>query len=223
MAEFVNTQESSSIEVGEVVLKGRYRIFPDQPLPEFDSPSAKAYAAFDSQQSNRSLFCLICDPAVPPRRSLIGRLRGRDSTGMVVPVDEGVCDWPPAQRRVFGVLFGTPGGPRVDPTKAMTGPEILKRVVLPIADALLIAEKRGVTHRGIRVDNLFWNSPQGTGRRARRMRLGAARLRSAARIRSGRSGREPPCRAQRRKRQGRSLRARRDDAACSPARKPSTG
>ncbi len=57
-----------------VKLNDRFEIDPAQPLPDFDSPSAKAYACKDGGSTD--VFALVCDPKVPLRVEAINGLKG---------------------------------------------------------------------------------------------------------------------------------------------------
>ena len=45
-----------------VVLRDRYLIYTNRPLPELDTNSAKAFVAEDRQNLNRQYYALICTP-----------------------------------------------------------------------------------------------------------------------------------------------------------------
>ena len=144
----------------DIVLNGRFRLVPDGPLPHLNSPTAKAYLAVDPRERGRSFFCLVCDPVVPPRRPLIQRLRADPEPGYLGPIDDGMCEWPLfGGRRTLAIVFEQPAGKRLEPDLSLSPGDLLRRVVLPIADSLRSLEKRGVTHRAIRPDNLFWSGP----------------------------------------------------------------
>ena len=51
------------------------------------------------------------------------------------------------------LLLQVTPGERVDPALCLPGPELIRRVILPAAQALAHLEKRGITHRAIRPDN----------------------------------------------------------------------
>src|SRR5690349_169045 len=93
-------------------LKGRYQIFPERPLPQYDSPTASAYAAKPKSGPARDLFALICDPDVPPRIDMIESLKAFNLPGMLKQEDTGVVPWSNGERR-YAVLLERPGGPRV--------------------------------------------------------------------------------------------------------------
>src|ERR1700720_1877136 len=82
-----------------VELKGRFTIFPERPLPQYDSPTAAAYAAKPKSGPARDLIALICDPDVPPRFDMIESLKAFNLPGMLKTADSGVVQWGAADRR----------------------------------------------------------------------------------------------------------------------------
>src|ERR1700761_6194403 len=97
-----------------VELKGRFQIFPERPLPQYDSPTAAAHAAKPKSGPARDLIALICDPDVPPRIDMIEALKAFNLPGMLKIEDTGVVLWANGERR-YTVLLERPGGPRVMP------------------------------------------------------------------------------------------------------------
>ena len=83
-----------------VVLRDRYDIFSDQPLPEFDSSPALAYAGRGRRDDRADYVALVCDPKMQPRFAMIGPLTRMSNPNLMVPVDWGVVDWPPEGRRL---------------------------------------------------------------------------------------------------------------------------
>src|SRR5579872_4068237 len=91
-----------------VDLKGRYQIFPERPLPQYDSPTAGAFAAKPKSGPARDLFALMRDPDVPPRIDMIESLKAFNLPGMVRVEDTGVTQWANGERR-FALLLERPG------------------------------------------------------------------------------------------------------------------
>lgn len=147
---------AGDIEAGEITLLGRYQLAPEVPLPHLDSPTAKAYSVVDRVNPKRRLFCLICDPQLPPRRSLIQRFKGRFDPAYLNPLDDGVCDWPPLGRRALAIVLPRPEGDRLAAGLCLPPADLLRKVVTPIAETLRAFDKRGLAHRALRPDNLFW-------------------------------------------------------------------
>jgi hypothetical protein len=144
-----------------VDLKGRYQLYPERPLPQYDSPTAAAYAAKPKSGPARDLIALICDPEVPPRFDMLESLKAFNLPGMLKTADSGVVQWGAADRR-FAILLERPGGPRVMPQlrqpQAALGEDL---IVTGLLQSLLSSLKelagRGIAHRAIRPDNMFYS------------------------------------------------------------------
>lgn len=146
---------------GPVVLRDRFEIDPAKPLPDLSSPQAVAYHCEDRRGAGRSLMALICRPDLPVRAGAMRSLKGVQAAGMLHLIDYGVVDWPPASRRLVAVVYERPAGSRVlkaPNTRFEPIPEnqVIKKVIKPLVTALTEISTRGVTHRAVRLDNLFW-------------------------------------------------------------------
>ncbi|CAA7621569.1 conserved hypothetical protein [Candidatus Terasakiella magnetica] len=141
-------------------LRDRYLVRSNHPLPEFSTPAAEAFAAEDKRDANRALYALICKPELPPRTNVMRALKGVSSPGLQQIVEWGPMNWPAAGRQCMTVVYERPGGRRLVPNLKSDIPRIDeysigKRVIEPLFSAIKEMSSRGVTHRGIRVTNLF--------------------------------------------------------------------
>ncbi len=142
-------------------LKGRYYVYPDQPQPALDSPTAPAYLATARSDPRRSLFALIGSDTLPPRIDMLDSLRAFNLPGMLKVVDWGLIDWPGQTARRFAVVIDRPAGPRVMPSLTTPQPplgeeELTTGFLQPLLQTLKDLGARGVAHRGIRPTNLFY-------------------------------------------------------------------
>lgn len=71
---------------GRVILDDRYEIFPNQPLPELDSPGVPAFHVTDLSGLSRPLFALICSTQHCPRIDAIPVLLRSAMLRMIMPV-----------------------------------------------------------------------------------------------------------------------------------------
>jgi hypothetical protein len=155
--------EADAAPKGLAVLGDRFHIHPSSPLPELDSPTAKAFLAEDAREPSRKLFALICRPTVPPRIEDMGLFKDGKFANMLPLVDWGTVGWPPMGRNVVAVVYEQPLGGRVSDVLAkagtrMTEHNITHEVIEPLVVMLRDLTDRGVPHRGIRPDNLFYMS-----------------------------------------------------------------
>ena len=148
------------------VLRDRYTIRSNHPLPELSTPSADAFAAEDKRDTNRALFALICKPELPPRVNVMRALKGVSSPGLLQLVEWGPMNWPPAGRQCMTVVYERPAGNRVMTSMRGEVPrvdeyQINKKVIEPLTSALKEMSGRGITHRAVRPTNLFYTDGNG--------------------------------------------------------------
>lgn len=161
-AAVVPAQASPSRGSGPAVLfKDRYSLYPGSPLAALNSPTAPAYVAEDKRDPAARLFCLVCDPSLPSRSNMMRSLKGVKVSGLLPLVEWGTVLWPPAARKCVVVVYEEPLGGRVFPDPRVRMPpvreaEILKRVIEPLTNGIKELNDRGITHRAIRPNNLFY-------------------------------------------------------------------
>lgn len=145
---------------GGTVLRRRYEIDPTFALPQFDSPTAQAFAARDQNSPGRKLFALICDPTLPPRSDAMAHFKGAEMRGMLPLVDWGVIDWPPAEQRRTVVVYEQPtGGRMLDALGAggrIQSHDISRLIIEPLVGLMRNLSSQSFPARAIRPDNLFY-------------------------------------------------------------------
>ncbi|GHD54301.1 hypothetical protein GCM10017083_31660 [Thalassobaculum fulvum] len=144
-----------------VVIKERVEVDPDQPLPDFDLPQAKAYRATARREEHGDLVAYVCDARVPYRHEDIEPVRGLTSSAMMRFVEWGVAAWAPARRRLPVLVYERPPGGRVahaiaDVIEPMSDERIVRGFVTPAIGILRDLSTRGIPHRAIRPDNLYF-------------------------------------------------------------------
>ncbi|MDI9408698.1 MAG: hypothetical protein QM523_05580 [Candidatus Pacebacteria bacterium] len=162
--DFASDISTSRYEGSEVSLgrAGRVLISPDRPMPEFDSPHAKAYNAVSRVDSSRSVIALICEPNIPPRFDAMSRLRGFHLPGLLKVQDWGLVTWNKEGGRKFVVVIDRPGGQRVftdltRESKPLSEDIIIHGFMQPAMQVLREMQQRNVSHRSIRPTNLFYS------------------------------------------------------------------
>ncbi len=124
-------------------------------------PNATAYEVTDRKQEGRPLYALVVKPEMPARISAMRILKGLEINHVLHLVDWGVADWPPADRKCVIVIYHRPMGGRVMETgggltKRIPDHLFAKNIIKPLADALNELALKGITHRAIRPDNLYY-------------------------------------------------------------------
>lgn len=151
----------SSGSFAPVLLKKRYKVYPDNPLPELDGPSTKAFKAEDQRDPSRAVYALVCPPGLPPRTKAMKDLKSLTIHGMLSLVDFGPTSWEPLGQRAMLVIFERPLGGRLidafpDGNVKVSEYELAKKVIDPIAQALEKLRNLNIPHRSIRIDNLYF-------------------------------------------------------------------
>lgn len=144
----------------EIFLADRYRLLPESPLPDLGGPGAKAFVARDSRNPNDMLFARVCDPGVFPRVDTMVQLRNLREAYVLLPEEWGTIDWPPAGRESFAIVYRRPDAAPIMPSLAAKIPKVdsdtlVKSLLAPALKSLVLFERRKITHRAIRPDNVF--------------------------------------------------------------------
>jgi len=123
-------------------------------------PNALAYEVTD-RAGGRPLYALVCNPEMPPRISVMRILKGLEIPSIMHLVDWGVAEWPPAERKCVIVIYQRPLGGRVmasmsDSFKRVPDHLFARTIIKPLADGIAEMSQKGVAHRAIRPDNLYY-------------------------------------------------------------------
>lgn len=148
-----------------VILGERYRIIPSSPIVELGTKGAKAYIARNLKNPSESLFARICEPNVFPRVEVMVQLKNMREASAIIPEDWGPVFWPVTGQRCFAIIFRRPdGGPVMSSLKSqipkIDSERIIKSLLTPALTTLSLFERRKITHRTIRPDNVFTTGPE---------------------------------------------------------------
>lgn len=162
-----NTQLEPALSIpGQpILINDRYEVHPTKPLPELDSPSARAYEAEDRLEPRSQIFALVCIPEIPARQNVINSLSGDDLQGVIKLIDSGTAEWSSLDQWCQILIFERPLGGRV--LTAMTSDiqefhkiDIIRAVLEQGTSALQYLQLRGHIHRAVRPDNLFFRDAE---------------------------------------------------------------
>ena len=145
-----NRYEGPEIALGRA---GRALISSDRPLPEYDSPHAKAYHAVSRVDNTRTVIALVCEPNLPPRFDAMSRLRGFHLPGLLKVQDWGLVSWNQQGERRFVVILDRPSGTRVFPNLQLSMKPLSEDIIVTgflqqVMPVLREMQQRNVTHRG---------------------------------------------------------------------------
>ena len=151
----------------EPVLDGRYRVLIGSRLPELDLGGAEAVAVRDDRSPGDALFARVCPPHGIPRLDIVNNLKHMREAKLLRPLEWGAVHWPGSSEARVAIVFQRPDhgpflAPGSDHLPAMQTEEIRKCVLAPACLTLGFLNQRGLTHRGIRADNIFWDGPTRT-------------------------------------------------------------
>ncbi|MGD9639379.1 MAG: hypothetical protein AB7U85_10065 [Alphaproteobacteria bacterium] len=145
-----------------ILIKNRYKLLSDKRIPDFDTPSAKAFEVADLKNSSgHPLFALVCNPKVLPRYSLIRSIRNFNQKGLIPYIEHDTVFFPPEDRNLFVVVYEKPLGGKVMPdTNSEISPinelDFINNLAKPLVSALYELDLKGESHRAIRPNNLFY-------------------------------------------------------------------
>ena len=154
-------QGSETQDGGTVLLGNRLQINYNDPLPEWNSPSAKAYRVLDQRDPEWPLFALICTPGIPSRTNTMTALKGDRLKGLLPLIAWGEVDCPPLNQRAVAAIFEIPRGGRLTDnidTIPLTISEydMTNKFIEPMASGLQELATGGLRHRAIRPTNIFF-------------------------------------------------------------------
>lgn len=151
-------------ESGPVILAGRYRILPNEPLPKLDAPGGvKAYSVTDERGTPKTLYALICRRDLAARSDVLTQFSRFSRLPMTTALRWGVVYWPPERARRLAIILDQPGGDRILPSADATIDPwredlVVRTVMHPLMPMFKELGGRLLTHRAIRADNLFFAS-----------------------------------------------------------------
>ncbi len=144
------------------VLEGRYIVHPNQPLPAFDTQTAKAYHVTDEHIADRALYALICPPQMPARLKLIKQFKNGSHPNLITLAAGGIIDFSPSGEQRYALVYETPKGRTLSEIVAEQNGKILPEIFIvehilgPLADVIGYFESIGMAHGRINPDNLFY-------------------------------------------------------------------
>ena len=146
---------------GPVVFRDHYLIDTHTPLPDLDTPSAKAYAVEDRRDLGRKLFGLVCTPGLPTRIDVMNALKDEELDGLLPLVEWDTLDWPLLGQHSMIVIYDLPKGGKV--LSALESGafkaneyEFPRQIMAPLVQGIKNASSLNFPHRAIRPNNVFF-------------------------------------------------------------------
>lgn len=159
--DFIKRYRPSKSEVIHDILDGRYRVELSTPLPEFNTSSAKAFAASDQLEPGRLLYALICAPNMAVRRRVIQALKPVNNPYILQLVAAGPVELSRPEEERFVLVYERPQGKRlydlVAAHKTEFNPEFLtEHIIAPLASAINQFTELEISHGCINPKNIYF-------------------------------------------------------------------
>ena len=148
----------SSEQPDRRLIGGAYAVDPTRRLAGAGG-GQEAFGVLDRHDAPSALMAVQVSRAMPPRAQALDALAGL-TEGVLGPIAHGPGPAGAAGAEEYYVLCPTPPGPPIGATpRAWSEAELLDCVLHPAAQTLARLAGRGVTHRGIRPNNVFQPAP----------------------------------------------------------------
>jgi hypothetical protein len=136
------------------LIAGVYSVDVARPLPGAGG-GLPAFAATDRSAGRSGLMAVQSTPGGPPRAMALNALTGWTQDGLLVPLAHGPATGPRGEAAWFVVSAAPPGPSLAASLRPWGEAELLEYVLRPAAAVLVALDQQRVTHRAIRVDNIF--------------------------------------------------------------------
>ncbi len=131
-----------------------------KPLPEFDTPSALAYAAENKENPSEPVFALIANDLFPFRKEAAEALKNMSVSAVLPLLHYEPLFLPDRNVSRMVLIYAKPLGGKVMPAKKAERPfsetELKDKFLYPMIAFLTEAAAQPFTCRGIRPDNLYY-------------------------------------------------------------------
>ena len=148
------------------LIAGRYRLDTARPLPDAGG-GLPTFAARDERAANAEMVAIQVARHAPPRARALQML-GEPIDGMLCPLAHGPAPGPLGEPGYFVVCTAPPGASLAARVRPWPEHAVIELLLRPAALALDQLATRNITHRAIRLNNMF------QGQRGQNVVLGAA-------------------------------------------------
>jgi hypothetical protein len=136
-----------------------YLVDPTKPLQGFVGGGLAAFPAKPVKSDGGLGFAVRCRPYHPPRLRVIGRLPDPELLpNLLMPLGQGTAQGAEDEPARYLIYPLPPGPPLMTPGERgnpFRDTDLIQNVAKPVAKVLAALADRGITHRGIRPDNLY--------------------------------------------------------------------
>ena len=158
--EYLRRYSPSAGDTTRDILNGRYRIELSTPLPEFDSKTARAYAATDLTDSTQVIIAEVCIAGSTQRQRVIDLLVPINHPHILSVVAAGPVALSRPDEERFVIFHQRPAGQKLSEflakQPAPLNPHFLcDRIIAPLAAALQQFSDLGIAHGTVNPDNIY--------------------------------------------------------------------
>lgn len=165
MSEYLRRYAPDYGEVVPDMIEKRYRVNVGQPLPEYDSATATAYAAEDINEPEKRFFALVCKKGTVQRHGAIEALKKVRHPNLLVLVTTGTVTLSSTREEYFAIVYERPAGERLSvllaaQARPLNENFIREHIIGPLTNALQQLGEAGVVHGRLNADNIYFgNAP----------------------------------------------------------------
>lgn len=159
-------RESITPPQGKTAFEEKYEIDSSKPLADFDTPGGKAFLLIKNDNPGMAFYGLVQHKAIPIRSDVYAKLSRNSVSNLICPLDRGLMTISLQGKQVqrLVTVFERPlGGPLLSNDGVLqpkVKPTLIRQsVVLSSLKALAALHKKGITHRQLTVNKLFFVSP----------------------------------------------------------------
>ncbi|MBY0428586.1 MAG: hypothetical protein K2Q32_05145, partial [Alphaproteobacteria bacterium] len=155
------------------IFNERYTIDEAQPLPDYDTATAKAYVVQSKISNSNSLMAYVVHGHLPTRVDMLSGFHGLSHPSLTLVHEAHVIDWPPTGQRHVAIIYNHIKGSRLAPLGNNGGDNngangephgpfqpikeslVIDNLIKPLGQAICQIAKMGLFHGSIRADNVF--------------------------------------------------------------------
>ncbi len=154
----------SDSENKKTLVKERFEVHFNQPLPWLNQNGASAYKVSDRIDNRRELFALICSNETCPRNSYLPYFKSIEHSNLLKLIEYGIVFDTKQNQNTVVLIYAVPQGGKVldnlDKLNLKNNPQKLKSIILSLISVVETLKGYGLTHRAIRPDNLFFKNKE---------------------------------------------------------------
>lgn len=149
---------ATAAPAGPGLIAGAYAVDTAHPLPQAGG-GLQAFAVVDHRSGHQGLMAVQSERNAPPRANVLGAFGDWANNALLSPLALGPASSAHGEKAWFMISPAPPGPPLSAALRPWGERELLERVLRPVAGVLQALEERHITHRAIRLDNLFQVGP----------------------------------------------------------------